>query len=42
MSWLRNVKQWTEVRQAGELFRLAEDREAFSTKAHEEKGEDTN
>lgn len=30
MSWLRNIRDWTGVREAGELFRLAEDRDAFS------------
>lgn len=30
MSWLRNIRQWTGVSGAGELFRLAEDRVALS------------
>lgn len=31
MSWLRNIRQWTGIPEAGELFRLAEDRVALST-----------
>lgn len=30
MSWLRNVRDWTGIRAAGELFRLAEDRDTFA------------
>lgn len=29
-SWLRNIRDWTGIRRAGELFRLAEDRTAFA------------
>lgn len=30
ISWLGNIREWTGMREAGELFRMAEDREAIS------------
>lgn len=30
MSWLRNIRDWTEIRSAGQLFHMAKDREAFA------------
>lgn len=30
MSWMRNIREWTGIQRAGNLFRLAEDRETLS------------